>query len=379
MAGLYFHIPFCRRKCAYCNFFSLASLRYASEFTNAIVAEIKGRKDALKGVRVDTVYFGGGTPSLLNTDALGSILNTIQKDYSISSEAEITMELNPDDISMEKLISWKAMGINRLSIGIQSFHPEDLDYLGRTHNMDQALEATRLCKVAGFSNLSIDLIYGIPGQDEDRWKENLSQFLNLGVAHLSAYALTLEEKTKYWNQVKKGERLAPPDEMAFQHFMILNEVLSAAGFEHYEISNLAKAGHYSRHNTAYWQNEPYLGFGPSAHSFDGISRSWNVSNLGMYIKKAPAGEATEGSEYLSRADHLNEYIMTSLRTMWGCDKQKLELLAGKKAMEEIQRMISHYILKSWVKEQGNHWVLSPEGMFHADGIASALFMDEEDF
>ncbi|MBE0641198.1 MAG: radical SAM family heme chaperone HemW [Bacteroidales bacterium] len=374
MAGLYLHIPFCRRKCGYCNFFSLASLKHRELFTHALCAELRQRASESGQQEIHTLYWGGGTPSLLEPEQFTAIIQTIREHYALDTEAEITLEVNPDDLSEERLIAWKDGGVNRISIGIQSFHAHDLAYLERTHDPVQALGAVEKCRAAGFAHMSMDLIYGIPGQSDEDLQENVQRFLDSGIEHLSAYALTLEERTILWHKVKQSIRSAPDDILASRHFLILGEWLARAGYEQYEISNFALPGKYSRHNTSYWNGTPYLGFGPSAHSYDGQKRYWNVANLQQYIQKAPLGEATEGEEVLDTADRINEYLMTSLRTMWGCKRQGLEALGGHKLVAEVQEGMAPWVSMAWASEDEQGWRLSPEGMLHADGIAAALFV-----
>lgn len=373
MAGIYLHIPFCRHKCGYCNFFSVASLGKKKEVVEAMMKEASQKADFLSGRRIQTVYFGGGTPSLLEDVQLSRFLSIIRNAFHLEEDAEITMEVNPDDVDPFRLQEWGTMGINRLSIGIQSFYKEDLAFLERTHKQDQAARVVSLCREAGFENLSIDLIYGIPGQDPERWRNNLLYFLETGADHLSAYALTLEERTAYAHQVRKGKKTAPDDAAAFGHFGLLQEITAEAGFEQYEVSNFARNQAYSRHNRAYWDGAAYLGLGPSAHSYDGEKRWWNVSGIQSYIEGIAAGDATEAYEVLRPADRVNEYLMTSLRTMWGCRYQKIKYLGGDAFFNETAEKMQSYISRGWVIPMEDAWVLSPEGLFHADGIASALF------
>lgn len=372
MSGIYLHIPYCRRKCGYCNFYSIAGLRREDDFTEAICMEARRRSVELGEAAVNTIYFGGGTPSLLRDSLLAKIMDCLKREFSISEKAEVTLEANPDDLELNRAITWRDLGINRLSIGVQSYYPEDLAFLDRVHNTEQALGAVETSMAAGIENLSIDLIYGIPGQDDHTWNENLEQFFRSGAGHLSAYALTLEHRTKYFRKVEKGTKEAPDGDQAFRHFMILHQKAKAEGFEHYEVSNLCRPGQYSRHNTAYWQGIPYLGLGPSAHSFDGKQRSWNISHHGRYIEKN--GDAVEEREILGPNDHLNEYLMTSLRTRWGCNKEKVMALGGSEAFQNIERGMAGFIERSWAEDRGDHWVLTPVGFFHADGISSSLFM-----
>ena len=341
---------------------------------DAIMKEASQRAGFFSGQPIETVYFGGGTPSLLEDEQLSHFLAIIRNAFHLQEDAEVTLEVNPDDVDPFRLQEWRAMGIKRLSIGIQSFHTEDLAFLERTHKQDQAARVVSLCREAGFENISIDLIYGIPGQDTERWRNNLLYFLETGADHLSAYALTVEGRMAYAHQVRMGKKNAPDDASAFRHFEILQELLTEAGFEQYEVSNFARNQAYSRHNRAYWNGAAYLGLGPSAHSFDGEKRLWNVAGIQSYINGVAADKATEGYEVLSQADRVNEYLMTSLRTMWGCGYQKLKDLGGETFLNETAKKMQAYISRSWVIPGEDAWVLSPEGLFHADGIASALFI-----
>lgn len=375
MAGLYLHIPFCRRKCGYCNFFSLASLKHREEFTQALCQELRLRAGEVAHQAIGTLYWGGGTPSLLEPEQFTAIIQTIREYYALEPGAEITMEANPDDLEEQRLQAWARGGVNRISIGIQSYHTRDLIYLDRTHNPEQALAAVGKCRDAGFERLSLDLIYGIPGQTEQDLRENVQRFLDLGIEHLSAYALTLEERTILWHKVSRAERSAPDDDLASRHFLAMSEWMEKAGYEHYEISNFALPGKYSQHNTSYWNGTSYLGFGPSAHSYDGRKRYWNVANLQQYIQRTPLGKASEGEEVLDTADRINEYLMTSLRTMWGCYRQRIEELGGTALLNDVSKGLAPGIAKSWVLQTEQGWKLSPRGMLHADGIAAGLFVN----
>jgi oxygen-independent coproporphyrinogen-3 oxidase len=375
MAGLYLHIPFCRRKCGYCNFFSLASLKHREEFTQALCQELRLRAGEVAHQAIGTLYWGGGTPSLLEPGQFTAIIQTIREYYTLEPGAEITMEANPDDLEEQRLQTWARGGVNRISIGIQSYHSRDLVYLDRTHDPEQALAAVGKCRDAGFERLSLDLIYGIPGQTEQDLRENVQRFLDLGIEHLSAYALTLEERTILWHKVSRAERSAPDDDLASRHFLAMSEWMEKAGYEHYEISNFALPGKYSQHNTSYWNGTSYLGFGPSAHSYDGRKRYWNVANLQQYIQRAPLGKASEGEEVLDTADRINEYLMTSLRTMWGCYRQRIEELGGTALLNDVSKGLAPGIAKSWVLQTEQGWKLSPRGMLHADGIAAGLFVN----
>lgn len=376
MAGIYIHIPFCKHKCNYCNFYSLASTRYMDQIGAAIISELIQRKNYLEGQNVETVYLGGGTPSLIKPDDIEKILNTIQKYFHVEPDAEITLEANPDDLTTEKFAALKNAGVNRLSIGIQSFRQEDLDFLSRTHTSEQVVKCIVDAQQAGFKNLSIDLIYGIPTLTDEGWQENLKSAFSYGIPHISAYSLTVENKTPLELMIRKG-RMKPVDEnrSVFQYH-ILNRMMQEHGYEHYEVSNFCIPGAYSRHNTAYWQGKHYLGLGPSAHSYNGISRCWNVANLASYLESVSAGEVKSELELLSPTTQLNEYIMTSLRTMWGCDITEVKRKFGEETAENLLLDALTFIESKQMMYSEGKLVLTPEGLLFADGISSALFREE---
>ncbi len=377
MAGIYIHIPFCKHKCNYCNFYSLASTRYMDQVADAIIAELIQRKNYLEGQIVETIYFGGGTPSIIETSGIERILDAIFNNCLVGPGAEITLEANPDDLTPAKLNALKKAGINRLSIGIQSFRQEDLVFLSRTHSSEQVTQCIADAKHAGFHNLTIDLIYGIPTLTDEGWNENLQKAFSFGIPHISAYSLTVEDKTPLEFMIRKG-KLKPVDEnLSLSHFHILCRMMREHGYEHYEVSNFCLPGAYSRHNTAYWQGKHYLGLGPSAHSFNGISRSWNVANLANYIETATGGEVKSEQELLNTTTQLNEYIMTSLRTMWGCDLVEVKRKFGEEIAENLLLDALAFIESKQMIYQQGKLVLTPEGMLFADGISAQLFGDEE--
>jgi oxygen-independent coproporphyrinogen-3 oxidase len=374
MAGIYIHIPFCKQKCHYCNFFSVASTKWRDEFVEALLKEIAMRKDYLKGETVNTVYLGGGTPSLLFIEHLALIFEHLARNFDIGPGAEITLEANPDDISEEKARLWRDTGINRLSIGIQSFFVDDLHYLNRVHNAGQALRAIEDVRNAGFDNLTIDLIYGIPGLTEEKWAKNLETFFSLDIPHLSAYSLTVEQKTPLALLIEKG-KYAPVDEnLSISHFKMLLEQAKAHHFIHYEISNFAKEGYYSKHNSIYWLGGHYLGLGPSAHSFNGHSRQWNVSNISQYIKLDDYHTSVEEKEVLTPDQRYNEYVMTSLRTTWGCDTMHILNAFGEKYQSHFILTVKPYLEKGHLFCEATKYFLTDEGKLFADGIAAGLFI-----
>ena len=369
MAGLYLHIPFCKSKCAYCNFFSVVSEKQRSDFLEALKREAVARKDYLGGEEVRTVYFGGGTPSLLNPSEISEILDCLKMNYKIAAAAEITLEANPDTVSKESLLAYKSIGINRLSIGIQSFFDDDLQYLSRKHDSKHALQVLEWAKNAGFQEVTLDLIYGIPTLTDEKWRKNLEIFFSTGFNHLSAYALTVEEKTALGQRINKGVAAPVDDEAVIRQYEILVEMTENQGFEHYEISNFARPGYYSKHNTIYWKGEKYLGLGPSAHSFDGVSRQWNVAGVKDYCESYSFER-----EELTLDDRYNEYVMTSLRTMWGCDIEFIRSNFGAEYAERFKKSTKKHILSGKMYLTGEKYILNDNGMLFADGIAAELFV-----
>ena len=375
MAGIYIHIPFCRQACYYCNFHFSTSLVLQNDFKAALLKEIELRTSYLHSEKVETIYFGGGTPSLLPPNDIKEILEVIYSEFNISSLPEITLEANPDDMDLNKLLAWKLAGINRLSIGIQSFFSEDLLNMNRAHDAEQAVRSIQDARIAGFNEFSLDLIYGSPGLTNYQWKKNLEKAIVLDPAHLSCYALTVEPKTALYKMIQQKKTADVEPDVQASQFLEGIELLEAAGYEHYEISNFAKPGKRSRHNSAYWQSKKYLGLGPSAHSFDGISRQWNISNNSLYIQSLKVGHLNFESETLHRTDKLNEYIMTSLRTMEGIDLKYVEKIFGKEEGGKIENKSMEFIQAKKMKRTEEKLILTKEGKLFADGIAAALFFD----
>ncbi len=382
MSGIYIHIPFCKQACHYCDFHFSTSLKKKTELVNALCQELVLRKDELKD-EVETIYFGGGTPSLLSIEDLRLLISEVYNNYEVSENPEITLEANPDDLldvslsavedlAETKLLAFKNIGINRLSIGIQSFFEEDLKLMNRAHNASEALECIKEAKKY-FENISIDLIYGIPGMSDEGWKENLEIALKLEVPHLSCYALTVEPKTALKKFIEKG--IVPPvdEDVAKQHYEILLSETEKAGLENYEFSNFGKPGFHSRNNTAYWEGKPYLGIGPSAHSYNGKSRSWNVANNTKYIKSIEEGILPSETEILSKKDKYNEYIMTGLRTKKGVSLKKVENDFGKNYLEYMLKQAENPIKNNLLILENDTLKISKKGKFLSDGIAADLF------
>lgn len=382
MAGIYIHTPFCKSKCAYCNFFSLASESKINDYVEALKKEIVLRKNYLGDETVKTIYFGGGTPSLLSVKNIEEILELLNKNYEIISSPEITLEINPDTIDREKMSYLKQIGVNRMSVGIQSFDDDDLRYLGRRHDSKHAMQVLEDLKHTDFEKITLDLIYGMPTLTEEKWNKNLDIFFTTGITHLSAYALTVEPKTILGQRIEKGELQSVSEEETIRHYNILVERTKENDFEHYEISNFAKEGFRSQHNSIYWRDEKYLGLGPSAHSYDGNSRQWNISNLTKYIQlvgdeetqRRKDAESFYEKEILSTEDKFNEYVMTSLRTSWGCDIEKIERDYGKSYARHFLKNIEKYLENGEMLKENNTYFLSEEGKLFADGIAADLFL-----
>lgn len=376
MAGIYIHIPFCNSKCAYCGFYSIPSLKRKREFLETLRQEMVLRKDYLQGAPISTIYFGGGTPSILSVEELRTILQKIQTLFAVDPDAEITLEANPDTLSLEILQGLRSIGVNRLSIGIQSFFDEDLRYLSRRHDSRHARECLLWAKEAGFDNVSVDLIYGLPTADAAQWNRNLDLFFETGFPHLSAYALTLEPNAILTKQIEMGKALPVIEDDAVRDYEILCRRAKDAGFLHYEISNYCKPGMHSRHNSSYWFGIPYLGLGPSAHSYDGRSRQWNVSNLERYIlsEAHPARDGISVTvESLFPEQIYDEYVMLRLRTLWGIDLKYLRRKMGDRFADHCERQAQPLIAQGRLSQTREFLYLTDDQMLFADGIAEALF------
>jgi oxygen-independent coproporphyrinogen-3 oxidase len=376
LAGIYLHIPFCRRKCHYCNFFSQASLKYRLPLLEALGEEIFLQRDYLAGKPVRSVYLGGGTPSILEPDEIGKLLSAIRGTYAVEADAEITIEVNPDDVTPAVLAAYREAGINRISIGVQSFFDEDLDYLNRIHNGQQSALCIRQVQEAGFTNISADLIFGFPTLTGSRLEENLRRLVDFNIPHISAYALTVEPKTALDVLIRKKKLPAPVEEDVVSHFRILMRVMKENGYEQYEISNFCKNGLYSFHNSNYWKGEHYLGLGPSAHSFNGISRQWNIASVIQYCEMIRRKERHYETELLAPEQQYNEYVMVSLRTMWGCSLDTIRQEFGEEIAARTSQIADRFIRSGLLREQDRIYFLTDEGKIFADRIAMELFADE---
>jgi len=376
LAGIYIHIPFCKKACVYCDFHFSTSMKNKTELIACINKELKAKKEYLDTNSIQTIYFGGGTPSILIQEELTSILATIHQEYTVDKSAEITLEANPDDLTTEKLAIIKQSGVNRLSIGIQSFVARDLAFMNRSHTILQATNAIKQAKEIGFDNITIDLIYGIPNLTELEWKRNIKKAIELDVNHISAYCLTSEERTAMHHDIAKGKYELPSEDVTNEQFTTLISTLEEHGYEQYEISNFSKKGHNSKHNSSYWKQTHFLGVGPSAHSFNGKTRRWNVSNNGRYIKGANENNWLAEEEILDEPTRYNEYVMTSLRTSWGIDSQFLKANFSSQLVTHFIKESKRFILDNSLIQKGNFFTLSQSGKLLADRIASELFWVE---
>ncbi|QIU92662.1 radical SAM family heme chaperone HemW [Bacteroides faecium] len=372
MAGIYLHIPFCKTRCIYCDFYSTTRSELKTRYVRALCSELEMRKEYLKGERVETIYFGGGTPSQLEEGDFRQLFETIQKCYGVESCREITLEANPDDLSKEYLQMLSTLPFNRLSMGIQTFDDATLKLLKRRHDARTAIEAVDRCRQAGFSNISIDLIYGLPGETKERWENDLRQAIDLNVEHISAYHLIYEEDTPIYKMLKQHQVSEVDEDSSLEFFTLLIERLQKAGFEHYEISNFCRPGKYSRHNTSYWQGISYLGCGPSAHSFDGMTREWNVSSIDLYIKDIEENRRAFEIEHLDQVTRYNEFIITTIRTVWGTPIEKLKQTFGNELWEYCRKMAAPYLENGKLEEHDGALRLTREGIFISDSIMSDL-------
>ena len=379
MSGIYIHIPFCKQACNYCDFHFSTSMKKKDDMVLALAKEIVMRKDEFKlfdsaqsDNQIETIYFGGGTPSVLSNDEINFLISEVYKNYNVVENPEITLEANPDDLSTERIIELSKSPINRLSIGIQSFYEDDLKMMNRAHNSAEAInclkEATKY-----FDNISLDLIYGIPGLTDEMWRRNIETALSFGIPHISSYALTVEPKTALRKLIDTGKIAEPQDEVASNHFLILVEMLQKNGFIHYELSNFGKEGYFSKNNSAYWLGKKYIGIGPSAHSYDGEKRGWNIANNSLYIKSIQENILPIETEILSKSDHYNEYIMTGLRTIWGVSLERIEKEFGLDYLNYLQKQSEKFLNDELLSIENNILKPTAKGKFLTDGIASDLF------
>ncbi|MCG8804382.1 radical SAM family heme chaperone HemW [Tenacibaculum finnmarkense] len=372
MAGIYIHIPFCKQACFYCDFHFSTSLKKKDELISCLITELEIRKNELQNEIIETIYFGGGTPSLLSSEEISSLLNAIYKHYKVIENPEITLEANPDDLSEEKILELANSPINRLSIGVQSFFEEDLKSMNRAHNSKEAKECLSIA-TCYFDNITVDLIYGVPNMSNERWKENLQIAFDFGVNHISSYALTVEPKTVLDSFVKNGKYPEPDETEAKEHFDILVAETAKNGFVHYEISNFGKPAYFSKHNTSYWLGKKYIGIGPSAHSFSKTHRSWNVANNAKYIKELQEGKLPNEQEELSEEDQFNEYLMTGLRTIWGVSLAEIQANFKACFKDDLLKSSQKFISEGLLIIEKNTLKTTPKGKFLADGLASELF------
>lgn len=373
MSGIYIHIPFCKQACHYCDFHFSTSMKKKEEMVLALAKEIELRKDEFEKEEVETIYFGGGTPSVLSIDDIRFLIHSVYQNYNVIENPEITLEANPDDLDEETILQFANSPINRLSIGVQSFFEDDLQLMNRAHNSE---EAKRCLAVATqhFDNISIDLIYGMQNMSNEKWLKNIETALSFNVPHISSYALTVEPKTALYKMIKTGLIPNLDDDLAQQHFHILIDKLQENGFVHYELSNFGKLNYFSKNNTAYWLGKKYIGIGPSSHSFNGESRSWNVSNNSMYLKAIADNKVPSEIEILSKTDQYNEYIMTGLRTIWGVSLDKIETEFGSSYLEYLHQQAEKYISDNLLTVENNILKTTKKGKFLSDGIASDLFL-----
>ena len=374
MAGIYIHIPYCKQQCLYCNFHFRISQKDKVEMLKCINLELEMRQTYLKNKAINTIYFGGGTPSILSKSEIKFILDSIYNIYKIKENAEITLECNPDDLTENKLKALKEVGINRLSIGVQSFDDEDLKFMNRSHNATQSENCLKLAQQVGFNNITIDLIYGLPNQNLADWKKNLKKMFAFNIPHFSAYALTVENKTPLKYLVERKQIIPLNEKKVLEQFNTLMDMAAENGFVHYEISNFGKQGCFSKHNTAYWQSKHYLGIGPSAHSYNGKSRSWNVSANKQYIQKILDRVEGVHQEILSKNQQYNEYIFTSLRTIWGANSETINVQFGIKFQSHFLKEVKKWESKKDIKKTEYTYTLTNSGKFLADAIASDLFI-----
>jgi len=378
MAGIYIHVPFCKRRCIYCDFYTRTDMSQKQAYVSAICKEIELRRDYLKGEIIKTIYFGGGTPSQLTFNDFTAIFKAIRNNFIIAEDAEITMEANPDDLNAKYLEMYQNLPFNRLSIGIQSFNDKELAFLNRRHSSEQAINAVELSKSAGFNNISIDLMYGLPNQTMDIWKQNLKEAISLDIQHISSYHLIYEEGTKLCRMFKLGEIKTVDEDISVDMFSSMIDTLSSTGFEHYEISNFARDGLYSKHNSSYWLGEKYMGLGSAAHSYNGKDRAWNIASISKYIDGITQSKPDIEKEEQGKYTRYNDFILTGMRTMWGVNLSNLEATFGTELKSYALQNVQKYIDQGFVAKDDNTLKITRNGIFISDGIMSDMMWIESD-
>ena len=373
MSGIYIHIPFCKQACHYCDFHFSTSMKKKDEMVLALAKEIELRKNESQNETVETIYFGGGTPSVLTIDDIRFLIDKVYEHYKVIENPEITLEANPDDLDNETILHYANSPINRLSIGVQSFFEDDLQLMNRAHNSAEAKKCLEFA-TQHFDNISIDLIYGMPNMSNEKWLQNIETALSFNIPHISSYALTVEPKTALDKMIKVGTVPKLDDDLAQQHFHILIDTLQEKGFVHYELSNFGQPNYFSKNNTAYWLGKKYIGIGPSAHSYNGESRSWNIANNSLYLKEIAENKLPSETETLSKTDQYNEYIMTGLRTIWGVSLERIETEFGTKYLDYLQQQAEKFISDNLLVIENNVLKTTKKGKFLSDGIASDLFL-----
>lgn len=377
MAGIYIHIPFCKTRCIYCDFYSTTRSELKERYIHALCRELEIRRQYLQGEPIETIYFGGGTPSQLSGEDFQQVFNTIEKTYGMKQVQEITLEANPDDLTPQYVQTLTKLPFNRISMGLQTFDEATLRLLNRRHTAAQAITAIERCREAGFRNISIDLIYGLPGETAERWEHDLTQAIALNPEHISAYHLIYEEGTPIYKMLQQHRVSEVDEESSVYFFSSLIDRLTTAGYEHYEISNFCRPGYHSRHNTSYWQGIPYLGCGPSAHSFNRREREWNIASLNKYLQGIESGERACETEILDTTTRYNECIITSIRTSQGLSLTKLKEEFGTELWQYCLNMAAHSIKNGMLEERGDNLRLTRKGIFISDSIMSDLLKVEE--
>ncbi|WP_110309427.1 radical SAM family heme chaperone HemW [Dysgonomonas alginatilytica] len=372
MAGIYIHVPFCKTRCIYCDFFTRTDMKQKNPYVSAISKEAVLRADYLDGEAIETIYFGGGTPSQLTIEDLQSVLNTLRNTFEISSQAEITLEANPDDLNASYINRLLSSGFNRLSMGVQSFDDAQLKFLNRRHSTQRAIDAVKLAQQGGFQNISIDLMYGLPDLTMDIWRDTLDKAINLNIQHISSYHLIYETGTKLYRLLQKGDVRSADEELSLDMFSLLIEKLKEAGFIHYETSNFAKGGLFSRHNSSYWLDKKYLGLGPAAHSYNRINRCWNVASIPKFIEGIKTEKPNIQEEILDTQARYNDFILTGMRTMWGINISTLKDKFGDKMLEYCENNLKKHLESGNVILTDNHYIITAQGIFISDSIMSDL-------